>query len=104
MIHAQARTTTNKRALQKYILAVLGGVLLGGTYAVATPSLQTQTRTALPRPALTSTSHMDQSLRGRDDCAPEVVGIAVTWPMSAPGSGTDRSPVHIGEPVCTWAI
>lgn len=104
MIHAQAGTTTNNRTLKKYVVAVLGGVLLGGTYAVAGPTPETQAQLRLPKSVLATPSHMAKSFRSGDDCASGTASVVPALPMSVSGRGAELRPANTGEPICTWAI
>ena len=104
MIHAQAGTTSNNRTLKKYVVAVLGGALLGGTYAVAGPTPETQAQLRLPKAVPATPSHMAKSFRGGDDCATGTAGIVAALPISVSGRGAEWSPANTSEPICTWAI
>ncbi len=109
MIRYRAGTKSIRAPAQKkYVIAVLIGVLLGGSYAVAEPPLGSPAQVPLSKAALAHSSHTAKSPRVGDDCAYEPVGIVVALTVFVSGREAGRypefSPAHISGPVCTWAI
>ncbi len=103
MIHYRTGSKTiRNRAPKRYVAAVLGGILLGGAYALAGPGLETQALSSKAVPA--HPVHIARSLHVDDDCVSGLVGVVVALPVFATGHGAKWSPAHLSEPVCTWAI
>jgi len=104
MIHYRAGIKTiRNRTKKRYVLAILLGVLLGSAYAVAGPRLERQTP-ALPKPTPTQPSHMTESPRSDDGCAPRPVGVVFPIPKFISEHEDEGSLADTVEPVCTWAI
>ena len=112
MIHAQtSRAIINHQSLKKYIVAVIGGALLGGAYVLlvgAVPGRVSLTPSPkispiVPRPVVEHPSHRAKLLRVRHECDSGTANVVVL-PMSATGQGAESRLPVIGDAACSWAI